>query len=208
MRCLGVFAQAPIPGRVQPRLAEDVGPSTAAEVHWQIGRRIVSQVAGSGYRTTVWFRPPSEGPFIREWLDGLGRVDLRPQAGGTLGDRLAHAFARHFADGARRTIILAGDCPGVDRRLVTEAFTALSACDVVLGPTPAGGCYLIGLNEPHPVLFRGLPGTAAAPLAQAKARAVGAGLRLRLLRPLREVRTVQDARVLGLLKSHPTIERD
>jgi len=206
VRCLGIFVQAPIPGRVQTRLAEDVGPSAAAEVHWQVGRRIVSQVAGSGYRTTVWFTPPTEGPFVQEWLEGLGRVELRPQAAGPLGDRLAHVFARHFADGARRTVILAGDCPGIDRRLVAEAFSALSACDVVLGPTPAGRCYLVGLNEPQPVLLCGLRGTAAAPLAQAKARAVAAGLRLRLLRPLREVRTLQDARVLGLLKSRSTID--
>ena len=194
-----MFAQAPIPGRVQTRLAEDVGPSAAAEVHWQIGRRIVAQVAGSGHRTTVWFTPPSESAFVREWLEGLGRVELRPQSAGTLGDRLAHAFARHFADGARRAVLVAGDCPGVDRRLVTEAFTALSACDVVLGPTSAGGYYLVGLRAPHPGLFRG-------PVARLRTRAVGTGLSLRLLRPLRAVRTLQDARLLGLLKSRSTID--
>lgn len=80
-----MFVQAPIPGRIKVRLAEDVGPSAAAEVHWQIGRRIVSQVAGSGYRTTVWFTPPSEGSFIREWLEGLGRVDRTLQDARVLG---------------------------------------------------------------------------------------------------------------------------
>jgi len=200
VRCLGVFVQAPIPGRIKKRLAEDVGPSAAAEVHWQIGRRIVSQVAGSGYRTTVWFTPPSEGAFIREWLEGLGRVDLRPQAAGNMSARLAHAFARHFADGARRAVIVSGDCPGINRRAVTEAFTALGGCDVVLGPTSIGGAYLIGLNEPQPALFRGLPG-------QIRRRAAVEGLSLRVLRPLREVRTLQDARVLGLLKSQSTIDR-
>ena len=87
--------------------------------------RIVSQVAGSGYRTTLWFTPPTEAAFIREWL---------------------------------------------------------------------------GLNEPQPALFRGLPG-------QIRRRAAVEGLSLRVLRPLREVRTLQDARVLGLLKSQSTIDR-
>ena len=157
MRALGIFATAPIPGRVKLRLTEDVGPSTAAEIYWHVGRQVVESTAGSGYRTTVWFTPPDEGPFMREWLEGVGRVELRPQGSGDLGTRLIHAFARHFAEGAQRAVIIGTDCPGVDRRLVTEAFTALSAYDVVLGPTVHGGAYLIGLNQPRPTLLHGIP---------------------------------------------------
>jgi len=36
LRALGVFATAPIPGRVKPRLAADVGPSVASEVYWRV----------------------------------------------------------------------------------------------------------------------------------------------------------------------------
>lgn len=206
MRALGIFAQAPIPGLVQQRLAEDVGPSTAAEVAWQAGRRVVANVAGSGYRTTIWFAPPGEAAFVREWLDGVGRVELRPQASGGQGERVAQAFARHFAEGAERAVLIGAECPGVDRRLVTEAFTALGAADLVLGPTMGGGLYLIGLREPHPALFRGGRWSSAALLAQTKARAAAAGLRSHLLRPLRAVETLQDARVLGLLTSGSTID--
>ena len=206
MRALGIFARAPIPGRVKTRLAEDVGPSTAAELYWQVGRRVVTSVAGSGYRTIIWFTPPAEGAFAREWLDGLGRVELRPQASGALGERLAQAFGRHFADGAARAIIVGTDCPGIERRHVTEAFAALDAHDIVLGPTQGGRAYLIGLREPQPALFRGVSWTSAAVLAQMTARAAGAGLVPRLLRPLREVDTLQDARVLGLLPGGSNID--
>lgn len=206
MRALGIFAQAPIPGRVKPRLAEDVGPSTAAELYWQVGRRVITSVAGSGYRTIIWFTPPTEGAFMREWLDGVGRVELRPQGGGVLGERLVQAFARHFAEGARRAVIVGTDCPGVERRHVTEAFAALDACDVVFGPTHAGGVYLIGLREPQPALFRGVQWSSAAVQAQIKVRAADARLAPHLLRPLREVETVQDARALGLLNGRSTID--
>jgi rSAM/selenodomain-associated transferase 1 len=191
---------------VKTRLAEDVGPSTAAELHWQVGRRVITSVAGSGYRTIVWFTPPSEGAFVREWLDGLGRVELRPQAGGALGERLAQAFARHFADGAGRAILVGTDCPGVDRRHVTEAFAALDAHDIVLGPTQGGRVYLIGLRGPQPALFRGVDWSSAAVQAQLKARAADARLAPHLLRPLREVNTLQDARVLGLLRGGSNID--
>jgi len=206
VRALGIFAQAPIPGRVKPRLAEDVGPSTAAEVYWQVGRRVVTSVAGSGYRTIIWFTPPTEGSFVREWLDGLGRVELRPQGSGALGERLVRAFARHFADGARRAVIVGTDCPGVERRQVTEAFAALDTHDVVLGPTQAGRVYLIGLREPQTTLFRGVQWSSAAAQAQLKARAADARLTPHLLRPLREVETLQDARALGLLTERSNID--
>ena len=206
MRALGIFARAPIPGRVKARLAEDVGPSTAAEVYWQVGRRVVTNVAGSGYRTIIWFTPPTEGAFMREWLDGVGRVELRPQGGGAIGERLAHAFARHFADGASRAIIVGTDCPGIERRHVTEAFAALDTHDIVLGPTAAGRVYLIGLREPQPALFRGVHWSSAAVLAPLKARAAGARLAPHLLRPLREVETLQDARALGLLSGRSNID--
>ena len=206
MRALGIFARAPIPGRVKTRLAEDVGPSTAAELYWQVGRRVVTSVAGSGYRSIIWFTPPTEGAFVREWLDGLGRVELRPQASGALGERLAQAFARHFADGAARAIIVGTDCPGVERRQVTEAFAALDTHEIVLGPTQGGRVYLIGLREPQPALFRGVHWSSAAVQAQLKARAADARLAAHLLRPLREVNTLQDARVLGLLRGGSNID--
>jgi glycosyltransferase A (GT-A) superfamily protein (DUF2064 family) len=209
VRCLGILVQAPIPGRVKTRLAADVGDSTAAEVHWQIGRRVVGQSVAPGYRTTVWYTPASEGAFVREWLEGLGRFELRARPAGQFGERNAHAFARHFAEGARQVVIVDGDCPSVDRRIVRDAFTALSRCDVAVGPTTAGGCYLIGLNEPRPALLRGLRGPAFGPppLAQLKSRARGMGLILRVLRPLRDVRTLQDARLLGLLKTKSTLDQ-
>ncbi|HET7789988.1 MAG TPA: TIGR04282 family arsenosugar biosynthesis glycosyltransferase [Gemmatimonadales bacterium] len=200
MRALGILAKAPIPGRVKMRLAEDVGPSAAAEVYWEVGRRVVAASAGSGYRTTVWFTPADEGAFVREWLEEAGRVEYRPQTVGTLGARLAAAFQRHFGDGAQRAVIIGTDCPGVDRRLVNEAFTALGGADVVLGPSVDGGYYLIGLREPQPGLFREIPWSSTAVAAQTRARAGALGLAVHLLKPLRDVDTVQDARALGLLK--------
>jgi uncharacterized protein len=201
VRALGILATAPIPGQVKRRLAEEVGASTAAEVYWQTGRRVVAAAVGSGYRTIVWYRPAQEAAHIREWLEGLDRVELRPQTSGHLGFRLAAAFARHFGDGADRVVLIGTDCPGVDQRLVTEAFTGLGSADVVLGPTLDGGYYLIGLREPQPALFQDIPWGSTVAFAQTRARAQALGLTLRLLRPLRDVDTAQDARAWGLLKA-------
>jgi rSAM/selenodomain-associated transferase 1 len=198
VRALGIFVKAPIPGRVKTRLAEDIGPSGAAEVYWRLGRQIVAATAGSGYQTTVWFTPAAEGAFVREWLDGVGRVAFRPQVGANLGDRLASAFVSEFAAGARRVVMIGSDCPGVNRGIIQEAFNALGAHDVVLGPALDGGYYLIGLAAPQPGLFRGVAWSTAGVARQTRARAAALGLSCRVLRPLRDVDTARDARVLGL----------
>jgi len=199
VRALGIFVKAPIPGRVKTRLAADIGPSGAADVYWRVGRQVVGATAGSGYRTTVWFTPAGEEAFVREWLDGTGRVGFRPQAGASLGDRLLSAFTFEFAEGARGVVVVGSDCPGVERRLIQEAFTALGEHDVVLGPALDGGYYLIGLAAPQPDLFRGISWSTAAVAVQTRARAKACGLSCRVLKPLRDVDTARDARVLGLL---------
>lgn len=200
MHALGIFVQAPIAGRVKARLAADVGPSTAAEIAWQMGRRTVAAAVGPGYRTVVWYAPAGEAPFVREWLDGLGRFELRPQGAGTHGQRLGAAFARLFREGADRVVLLRTDCPGVTRRVVLEAFAALTAADVVLGPTLGGRYYLLGTGRPQPHLLEGVAWSSGSTAPQLRSRAAALGLTLRALRPLREVERARDARLLGLLK--------
>ncbi len=205
-RALGIFVKAPIPGRVKTRLAEDIGPSGAADVYWRLGRHVVRSAAGAGYRTTVWFTPARDARFVHQWLDGVGgrRVAFRPQVGASLGARLVTAFADEFAGGARRVVIIGSDCPGVDRRLVRAAFAALGRRDVVLGPARDGGYYLIGLAAPQPALFRGVAWSTATVAVETRARARALGLSCHLLRPLRDVDTARDARLLGLWRPRGT----
>jgi len=200
VRALGIFVRAPVPGQVKRQLTDEVGPSTAAEVYWQLGRRVVAAVTTSGFRTVVWYTPRSEAAHVREWLESLGRIELRPQGAGSLARRVEQAIARHFAEGARRVVIVGSDFPGVDRGLIAAAFAALDESDVVLGPTLDGFAYLIGMRAPQPLLFRGVawerPGVAPGTLARARQL----GLALRLLSPLRSITTARDARLVGLLK--------
>jgi uncharacterized protein len=201
VRALGIFVKAPIPGRVKTRLGAAIGAAGAATLYQRLGRRVVGAVAGSGYRTTVWFTPAGRGRYVREWLAGTGPVAFRPQHGVGLGARLIHAFAREFAAGARRVVIVGSDCPQVDRRVIRSAFTALDRYDVVLGPALDGGYYLIGLSAPRPALFRAIAWSTAAVARETRARAGALGLSCRVLRPLRDVDTVRDARATGLLNS-------
>jgi len=202
-RTLGIFAKAPVAGRVKTRLAAEIGSRAAAALYRRVGRQVVTASVGRDYRTIVWFTPPAAGAAVRAWLDGLGVSAFRAQPPGTLGTRLAHAFARSFAEDeggrAEEVVIIGTDCPGVDRRAVSQAFAALRTHELVLGPAQDGGYYLIGLRALEPALFRGIPWSTSDVTRATRARARALGLTCRLLGPLRDVDTARDARVLGLL---------
>jgi rSAM/selenodomain-associated transferase 1 len=206
---LGIFAKAPVAGRVKTRLARDIGPAAAAALYRRLGRQVVASTVGPGYRTTVWFTPPSGSDGVRAWLDGLGAAAFYPQAGGNLGTRLVHAFGRSFADGNDAVVIIGTDAPGVNRRTITAAFRALRAHDLVLGPSLDGGYYLIGLSAPYPALFRSIPWSTKQVLRATQAQAQALGLNYRLLAPLRDLDRLADARALGLWRPpwRPTIDR-
>lgn len=196
---LGVFAKAPVSGRVKTRLAQDIGPAAAAAMYHRLGRQVVAAAVGPGYRTVVWFTPPHSRDAIRAWLEGLGVAAFSPQASGNLGTRLAHAFGRCFAAGDGAVVIIGTDAPGVNRHIVAAAFGALRTHDLVIGPSLDGGYYLIGLTAPQPTLFQAVPWSTKDVLRTTKARARALGLSVRLLTPLRDVDNARDARLLGLV---------
>ena len=89
---------------------------------WDVVLAVAPDVAGM--RTGIW---PAH---VARW----------PQGGGNLGDRMVRMM--RTARGA--VCVIGADIPGVTRVHVAEAFAALGRNDVVFGPAPDGGFWLIG----------------------------------------------------------------
>jgi rSAM/selenodomain-associated transferase 1 len=78
---------------------------------------------------------------------------LAAQADGSLGKRI-HCYFRSALDaGAHRVVLLGSDSPTVPADYVGHALETLRDHPVVLGPTPDGGYYLIGLRDGIPPIF-------------------------------------------------------
>lgn len=190
------FVKAPRPGEVKTRLAGELGPEAAAELYRQLAEAALLHTAPQGgeYERVVCFAPREARDEVARWLPGEA---LEPQRGDDLGSRMTLAFLGAFERGARRVALMGTDVVGIDRALVLEAFAALEAHDLALGPARDGGYYLIALERLEPRLFEGITWSTPTVLAETMERAAACGLRVRLLRVLRDVDTIEDVRAEG-----------
>jgi hypothetical protein len=123
-------------------------------------------------------------------------VLLFPQEGADLSERLVRAFDRGFAGGFETVLVRNSDSPDLPGELMLEAKQALGAggADVVLGPSPDGGYYLVGLNKPRPQLFQGISWSSPYVLAATLGKARGLSLAVHLLPSWPDIDTIADLR--------------
>jgi hypothetical protein len=107
-------------------------------------------------------------------------VHVVPQAGSGLAAGLTSVFAHFAAAGRERIVAFNSDSPHLPASVLENAFRALAACDVVVGPTHDGGYYLVGATASHPGLFTGevMGTTSAFETLLARARALRLSVQL------------------------------
>jgi len=181
MRRLLVFLKYPIPGEVKTRLADAIGDEAACRVYRACVELTLARLGAWRAEATLCVDPPDALERTRAWVgQGVGWA-LRPQSGGTLGERLAEATAHAFAQGAQRVVVVGTDSPWLTARDVDTACEALAHAELVLGPAEDGGYYLIGLSRPTPALFEGIAWSTAAVYQETIAKARALGWRVRVL---------------------------
>ena len=157
--------------------------------------RTLAAAHEAGLEVTVWFTPGDAAPEMRFWLGET--CDVRPQASGDFGARLA--AAARAADAKRPWLALLGECPALDASLLREAAALAARGDLVLGPTDDGSCYLIGGRPPLPDVFTAIPWGRDRLLAEMRTRLAQLGVSWRELPSRTLVETVEHARAERLL---------
>jgi glycosyltransferase A (GT-A) superfamily protein (DUF2064 family) len=180
-----VIAKEPLPGRVKTRLM----PTYTAEEAAQLARAALADTLD-----TVLAVPARRRVLV---LDGRAGswlppgIDVVPQTGGGLDERLAAAFGA--CDGP--ALLIGMDTPQVTPALLAPVLAAdgWRHCDAWFGPATDGGFWALGLAAPDPGLLRGVPMSTATTGAVQRRRLTEAGLRVRNLPRLRDVDTAGDA---------------
>ena len=150
-----VFAKVPEPGRVKTRLCPPLTPAQAAGLYDALLRDALDRYAA--------LAAAPGGPAVRLHLAGAAvvppglvpaGVEVLPQRGDGLGDRMLRAFVAAFAAGYDRAVVVGTDHPTLPTAFFGLAFDALAdPMTAVLGPSEDGGYYLLGLNDVAPDLF-------------------------------------------------------
>ena len=181
-----VIAKAPAPGRSKTRLCPPLTLEQAALIaEAALIDTLEAMVAApiGGRRVIVLDGAPDP------WRSPSW--DVVPQRGRGLDERLANAFA----DTGGPALLVGMDTPQVSGALLAMSAETLlrPGVDAVIGGTPDGGYWAIGLREADPAVFLGIPMSTSRTLAAQRRRLRSLGLTVRDLPTLRDVDTFDDA---------------
>lgn len=188
-----LFAKCPAPGAVKTRLLPALGAREAARLAEAMLEDLVERLATvPGQVLGIAYAPEAARPWFEARFGG--RVELVPQQGADLAERLAAHFGRQAARHAGDSWIVCGsDCPLLPSERVLAAHAALEAGrELVLSPDGGGGYALVGLARPIDELFVGVPMSSGDMFARTVALAERLGLSVELLERTRDTDTPED----------------
>lgn len=152
-----LFTRFPEPGQVKTRLIPALGSQKAAKLQRILTAESIRQAsqlaAGRGTAVEVFYCGGDRSGMERMFKTSFS---FRQQVGETLGQRLARAFKEGFDRGMSRIVIIGTDCPQLDAEIMESGLRGLDRSDIVIGPAPDGGFYLIGMRCPDETIFSGI----------------------------------------------------
>ena len=189
---LALFVRAPVPGQVKTRLAREFGAEAACCLYRAMVDDLLANARATGWPIYLCHAGDGVTELPPDWRRGVAQV--LPQLGDTLGERMAAAFARGFADGRERLLLLGSDIPGLNTELIRSAGAALDTHDVAVVPDLDGGYCLLGLKSTscRPRLFNDIPWSTAQVFDLTVARCREEGLTVAKLAALQDIDTLDD----------------
>jgi rSAM/selenodomain-associated transferase 1 len=180
-----VIAKAPVPGMSKTRLCPPCTPAQAAAVAEAALADTLLAVKGVAGVRPVLVLDGTPG----RWLPR--GIDVIPQRGGGLDQRLAGAFD----DCGGPALLIGMDTPQVTPALLGSCVDALLApgIDAVLGPALDGGWWAAGLRRPMASAFLGVPMSTGHTCDVQRRRLAGLGLHVAELPALSDVDLWEDA---------------
>lgn len=189
-----VMAKAPAEGRSKTRMVPPLTTWEAAEV---AAAALADTLAAVGSTPGVRRILAVDGDLADPPPRGFHVI---PQRGETLADRLTAALE----DAATPAVAISADTPQITQELLTAAARELTrpGVDAILGPSPDGGYWAIGLRKFHPAVFHDIPMSRPDTFTRQRNRLVELGLSVAILPSLRDADFFDDA--LAIAEEIPT----
>lgn len=141
-----LFTRVPIPNKVKTRLQSRLTGTKASQAQLRMLQdsfKKFSPLVNQGI--DLFLAYSDEGS--PDSLIQLMPISFKafPQKGPTIGERMKQALSTVFSLGYQKVVLTGSDIPNLTAELITSAFDQMS--EVVLGPSPDGGYYLVGATE-------------------------------------------------------------
>lgn len=187
-----VLAKEPLPGRVKTRLSPPLSSAQSAAVARASLEDTLDVVRGTDVAARV---------LVVDGAVTAPGFSVQRQAGGSLDERLAAAFADAWRARQLPVLLVGMDTPQVDVPLLDAAVVALLApgVDAVIGLAVDGGWWALGMRKPRSDLVRGVRTSRDDTGAVQRGRLVDAGLSVVDLPVLTDVDTAADLRPVASL---------
>lgn len=140
-RRLVVMVKEPHAGRVKTRLGRHIGVVAATAFYRHAALAVIRRLSASPCWQTWLSIAPDTTCASRFWPR---QVPRRAQGSGDLGARMQRIMDW---PGRGPVIIVGTDIPAIAPRHIASAFRSLGNADAVVGPTPDGGYWLVGLRR-------------------------------------------------------------
>jgi glycosyltransferase A (GT-A) superfamily protein (DUF2064 family) len=188
---LVVLAERPTPDAAMPGLQGEYSPAQRLAIGGFLIRATVELAASTWPGPVhVYGAPDVDHPLFAALADEFD-VQLKPQASGDIGARMAAALDAVLAPGAAGAAIT-GDVPHCFWDVLDEANHLLARGRWVVGPTEAGGVWFLGLPQPQPDIVRSLTRTGGCAFDAVTAQAAQAGIEFEVLGCLRPITNATD----------------
>ncbi len=190
MTTLVLIAKETIPGRVKTRLHPPLTLAEAAEVAAAAVQDTLAALAALPASRRILLFDGNSLPSGSEHYDVMHQVD------GDLDERLGALFDECVGP----TLLVGMDTPQVTADILSPVFESWTDdVDAWFGSANDGGFWAIGMTEPDGDLIRGVPMSRDDTGRIQLARLHDAGMTVRMLPPLTDVDTIEDAREVAAL---------
>lgn len=147
MNALVIFFKYPEKGKVKTRLAKTIGDKKALELYLAFLDDLLKNHTGQNYDLYVYVSPPEK---LKVFEKKFKVLKYAAQKGDDVGERVFNCIDE-LLKVYSKVVVIPSDVPTLTPDSVNDAFFHLDQTDIVMGPVPDGGFYLIGMKEPHNV---------------------------------------------------------
>lgn len=150
-----VFAKAPVPGKVKSRLCPPLDSDQAAQVAEKLLQTVCAELAQS-WPDQVYLAvtPDDVHSCFQDILHQTGFKSIQ-QVGDDLGERVLGAI-EHGLQTASMAAVIGADIPQISAAVLQPAYERMANGESVVGPTPDGGFYFLGLSKVSKGLFHNI----------------------------------------------------